>query len=96
MKISLLFFLAGALMLTWDISGHAACACSRLAGNAGALWWNANSAHIWPIIENGLAYDLFWTAWHSVSLLLMAIGWRLNGKQNADALRAPKGDDHAS
>lgn len=77
MKLSLALFIAGALMLGYDIAGHACCALARMTGTRGAMLWNTYSQRIWPNISNSLHYDLHWTAWHTCALLLMALAYKL-------------------
>ncbi len=77
MKVSFVVFSAGALMLGYDIAGHACCALARMTGRQGARLWNTYSRCIWPSITNSLHYDLHWTAWHTAALLLMALGYKI-------------------
>lgn len=77
MKLSLALFIAGALMLGYDIAGHACCALARMTGTRGAELWNTYSTRIWPSISNSLHYDLHWTAWHTTALLFMALAYKL-------------------
>lgn len=73
--MSQILFTIGALMLAYDILGHACCAVARMTGQVGARVWNAHSQKVWPSIQNSIHYDLHWTGWHSVSLLLMCIAY---------------------
>lgn len=73
-KTSTLLFSIGAAMVLYDLAGHACCAIARSNQSAAKLW-NAHSTKVWPSIANGLAYDLYWTAFFSLALGLMVAGY---------------------
>jgi hypothetical protein len=68
-------FWIGIAMVAYDGLGHATCAVARLFGQRGAGLWNAYSRFIWPSIPNGLAWDIYWAAWHLIAIALIIVGY---------------------
>ena len=83
--MSRVLFYSGWLMLFYDFSGHFAVTVARLLAYAGyyggASLWNCCSTYIYPRILDEFRYDLFWSTWHSASLLLMIIGFFMKGRR---------------
>lgn len=75
--MSSIFFAIATVMLAYDCAGHALAALARwFAGNGSeraAYLWNTYSTLVWPRISSQLHYDIYWTAWHGVTLLLFFI-----------------------
>lgn len=77
MKLPYILFSLGALMVGYDLAGHACCLLARQS-QRGAELWNAHSKLIWPSIPaNTGAYDLYWTCFFTVALALMISGYVL-------------------
>ena len=73
MDFKKIMFWVGISMIAYDMLGHMLCATARKNSIMNGLW-NQYSRFIWPSWFDNFQYDLFWSTWFMLSIILIIVG----------------------